>query len=412
MNAKLVERLARLDPRASSGIVQEAGAFVRVHSDPAFGWNITRAFARARLTFPVTVIGRDHWLFKAYLMHLNPTDRFNPSVLEAYHLSRQPGTSGKLKALLMAALGLPTSPHLNLVAEVTGIHRRTIEAYEILFFNILDRHRDGLYLSSLAYPAGRQVELDEDYFETTPIPDLLLRAAYNHRDFGLVSHLVGQDDASLVKELAALHDGGAEAKLENQIMGNALVIAKAGLLNEQPSAGLQRATALLAAKRPQPDKANDAPGQTPFDMSGELAAALAALPPITDADRREMRAASRPGQSYWHDDAGNIMAFDPPHAVPNSSQSVDCSSDPLVMFPEPVTAIWQNSDADQPVILVGRMSAPGFPDHYLNSNGIGIPVSQVIFDPGQPPSEIRIQLSDTAADAADRTGMGCLLSAS
>ncbi len=60
MNAKLVERLARLEPRDSLGIAQEAGAFVQIYSNPAFGWHIARAFARARVMFPVTVIGRDH----------------------------------------------------------------------------------------------------------------------------------------------------------------------------------------------------------------------------------------------------------------------------------------------------------------------------------------------------------------
>ena len=115
VNAKLVEQLARLETRDSSELAEAAGAFVQIHFNSAFGWHISRAFARARMTFPVTVIGRDHWLFKTYLMHLNPTDRFDPSVLEAYHLSRQPGTSAKLKAMLMtglAARSTPTSPSL------------------------------------------------------------------------------------------------------------------------------------------------------------------------------------------------------------------------------------------------------------------------------------------------------------
>ena len=377
VNAKLVERLARLEARHSSGIAKRVGAFVQIHSNSAFGWHISRAFARARMMFPVTVIGRDHWLFSAYLMHLDPVAYRRSDVETAFQISQQSGVSGKLKAMLMTGVGRPVDAHLNLVAEKTGIPRRTVEAFEILFFNVLDRHQDRLYLSSLAYPDGRLVEFDEDYFETTPISDLLLRAAYNYRDIDLAVHLAGLDHASLMRELFALRE--SEAELAKQIMGNALVMAKAGLLNQR-SAGIQRATTLLAVKRPPPDKANDAAGQDPYNISDELAAALVAIPPITDADRQEMRAESRPGQSYWHDDAGNIMALDPSDAVPNSSQSVDCSSDPLVMFPEPITAIWRNKDFDQPVTLVGRMSAPGFPDHYLNSNGTGIPVSEVIFE--------------------------------
>lgn len=377
VNAKLVERLARLEPRASSGIAQEAGAFVQVHSDPAFGWNIARAFARARMTFPVTVIGRDHWLFSAYLMHLDPVAYRRSDVETALQIFQQPGVSGKLKAMLMAGVGHPVDAHLNLVAEKTGIPRRTVDAFEILFFNVLDRHQDGLYLSSLAYPDGRLVELDEDYFETTPIADLILRAAYNHRDLELVLRLAGMSEADRKKELTALRD--REAKLEARIFGNALLIAKLGILN-QPSVGLQRATQLLASGRSRKSKPAQAESQTPHDIAGELAAALAAIPPLTDAERREMHAAARPSRSYLHDDDGNLTTHDYSDLAPPASQAVADPPEPLVMFPAPINAIWQNSDADQPVILVGRMSAPGFPDHYLNSNGIGIPVSEVIFE--------------------------------
>ncbi|MEY3894551.1 MAG: hypothetical protein RLZZ214_70 [Verrucomicrobiota bacterium] len=377
VNAKLVERLARLEPRDSLGIAQDAGDFVQIHSNSAFGWHIARAFARARLRFPVTVIGRDHWLFSAYLMHLDPVAYRRGDIETAFQISQQPGLSAKLKAMLMTGLGDPIDAHLNLVAEKTGIPRLTVEAFEILFFNVLDRHQDGLYLSSLAYPDGCLVELDEDYFETTPIADLILRAAYNHRDIELVSRLAGMTEADCKKELTALRN--LEAKLEARIFGNAQLIAQTGLLN-QPSVGLQRATQLLASGRSRKSKTAEAESQTPHDIAGELAAALAAIPPITDADRRELRAAARPSRSYLHDDEGNITACDFSDVVPPASQAVAGPPEPLVMFPEPITAIWRNKDFDQPVTLIGRMSAPGFADHYLTAGKNGIPVSEVFFE--------------------------------
>ena len=111
-----------------------------------------------------------------------------------------------------------------------------------------------------------------------------------------------------------------------------------------------------------------------------MAAALAAIPPLTDAKRREMHAAARPSRSYLHDDDGNLTAYDYSDLVPPASQAIADPPEPLVMFPAPINAIWQNSDSDQPVTLIGRMSAPGLPDHYLNSNWNGIPVSEVIFE--------------------------------
>jgi hypothetical protein len=375
VNTILVERLARLEPRGSSGIVHAAGAIVQIHSNPAFGWYIAKAFARARAMFPTTVIGRDRWLFQAYLMHLNPAASFDPSVLEAYHLSQQP-ISKTLKALLVAGLGKPVDTHLDIVAEKTGISRRTVEAFEVLFFNVLDRCEDGLYLSEIVYPEGHQVEFDEDYFESTPVEALLLRAAYNYRDIDLVSHLAGLDDASFVKELAALPD--AEAKLQAQCIGNALFMSQLGMLNQR-SAGMQRATQLLAAGRPPRNKANEADEQEAYDISGELAASLAAIPPITDADRQDVRAASRPGRSYWSDDTGMIYPIDPPEEESNSKHSVDCPADPVTWFPEPVHALWRNKDHDVPVILVARMSEAGLPDYYLTDKKTGIPASEVVF---------------------------------
>jgi hypothetical protein len=377
VNAKLVERLARLEPRDSFGIAQEAGAFVQIYSNPAFGWHIARAFARARMTFPVTVIGRDHWLFSAYLMHLDPVAFRHGDVETAFQISQQPGVSARLKAMLMAGVGHPVDAHLNLVAEKTGIPRRTVDAFEILFFNVLDRQQDGLYLSSLAYPDGPLVELDEDYFETTPIADLILRAAYNHRDLELVSRLAGMTEADCKKELPALRN--LEAELEARIFGNALLIAKLGILN-QPSVGLQRATQLLASGRSRKSKPVEVENQKPHDIAGELAAALASLPPITDAERESLQAAARPGQSYWSDENGKVSSLDAPETASDPAQTADCPARHMTWFPEPVRALWKNKYHDVPVILVAIMSQHGLPDHYLTDTKTGIPASEVVFD--------------------------------
>ncbi len=378
VDAKLVEQLARLETRDSSRLDQRARAFVSIHSDPAYGWHVARAFARAKKTFPVTVIGRDRWLFSAYLMHLNPTAYGRCEVETAFKISQQPDLSAKLKALLITGLGNRIDEHLSLVAEKIRIPRFTVEAFEILFFNVLDRHQDGLYLSSLTYPDGRLVELAEDYFDTTPIADLLLRTAYNSRDIELVSHLACLDRASLAKERFALRESGAEAELEKKMMGNALLMAKLGLLNQR-SVGLQRATRLLAARRGPLDTTTVVEDVKAPYLDVDLAAALAAVPPITEADRQDLRASVRPGRSYYSDETGAVFPFDEPIQTTKPVQSADQSA-PIVWFPEPIPATWRNKDSDTPVILVARMSEPGLPDHYLADGNIGVPVSEVCFD--------------------------------
>ena len=374
MNAKLVERLARLEPRDSHGSAQPANAFCQIHLNPAFGWHIARAFARARVRFPETLLGRDHWLFRAYMMQLNPSAYPDPHVDEACHLSQR-AISSSLKAMLIAGLGEPVSGHLDIVAQKLGISRRTVEAFEILFFNVLDRHQDGLYISHIVYPEGRQVEFDEHYFETASNSDLLLRAAYNHNDIGLVEHLSGIFN-TYVNDLGARRD--SEAELEKQLMGNELIMAHCGLLNQR-SVGLQHVLKLLAASRSPRNKAMAVESTTDDLTSSALAAAIDSVAPITDTDHQDAQAASRPGQQYWSDETGKVFALDDPAELQNITESVD-TTELTEMFPEVRHAIWRNKDTDMPVVIVGLMKSPGMPDHYLATSGTGLPVSEVSFE--------------------------------
>jgi len=315
VNAELVEQLCRLERRSADSLSKQATAFVQLHTDAAFGWHIASIFARGREPFPVTVTGRNRWVFTAYLALLNPGAHVSREVEDALQIFQDPGASAKLKALLITGLGQPIDDHLSLVAERTGYPKRTVEAFEILFFNILDRHHDGLYLSDIVYPETRAVELADACFETTPVEDLLLRVAYNRRDIELVLHLAGMTDADRRKELRSLRD--SEQELTSQIMGNALLMAKMSMLN-QPSAGMAKATALLAASHKQPNKTDDSEPQEPHDIAGELNAYLASVPPITEADRRDQRAVARPGKSYWHDEDGNVMPLDSDESSPGT----------------------------------------------------------------------------------------------
>lgn len=373
MDAKLVQRLVSRDPGHSSWSDRSSNLIRQTYLNPAVGWYIAASTARARLRFQETVIGRNHWLFRAYTHILNPSVHSDHNVEEAHTLSKQ-STSATLKAMLIAGLGDPVDEHLDLVAEKFGTSRRTVEAFEILFFNVLDRHKDGLYLSNIVYPEGRSVEFEEDYFETASIPDLLLRAAYNHRDLDLVVRLAGMDATAYAQEL-----GDREAALEKALMGNGLVMARAGLLNQR-SAGIQRASTLLTASRSSRNNPQPKVESPDFDFtSTELAAAIKSVAPMTDVDRQEMLVASRPGQNYCSDDTGKVFAVDDSDESPTPSPPSP-PPEPIVRFPDPVPAVWRNKDFDKPVTLIARMSEPGLPDHYLTVENTGVPVSEVFFE--------------------------------
>ena len=379
MDATLIQRLTRKDPEfLKADFAERAKLGLQVYLKPAFGWLIAASCARAGVPFPETLTGRDKWLFRAYMMQLNSSTYYDPHVEEAYHLSQQ-ATGATLKAMIIVGLGDPVSEHLAIVAEKYGTSRDTVEAFEILFFNVLDRPQDGLYISNIVYPEGRTVEFEEDYFQSTPISDLILRASYNYRDIDLVLRLAGMEGESCAEELVALHNLSGQTELENKIVANALLMAQLGLLN-QPSVGIQRAVTLLATSRHSRSKVNDVGSHKAYDSGAELATALDANPPITATDCQDSRKASGPrDRNYRRDEKGVVFAAGDSNEPHNSPQSA-AFLEPMVRFPKPVAAIWHNKDFDKPVSLVARMSEPGLPDHYLTTENTGIPVSEVIFE--------------------------------
>jgi hypothetical protein len=305
---EFVRLLASTHPSCSSNDLLEASTIRQVYFSPAYGWEFVCYFADARMTFPVVARGRDGWLFRAYMNRLAPAV-FPDSELEAaIQIFRQPGLSAKLKAMLIAGLEQPVEDHLTLVATKSGVSRQTVEAFEVLFFNILDRPSDGAYLSHIVYPETRFVELAEDYIETTSISDLLLRAAYIHRDINLVLELAGMKESDSRKKLDDLHQ--LEVEYLRNIMGNGLLIAKTGLLN-QPGVGLQRAIALMGASPQKAGTQKDAesPEITDF-IANQLKDAIATMPNTTEEELEHLKAIARPGRSYMHDEEGNILPFD------------------------------------------------------------------------------------------------------
>ena len=273
----MIASLAARDPRQKRlpsamsrhglpmSIADEAKSrFTAMYSNPAFGWDISMAFAAARTTIPVTLVGKhDHWIYKAYMYRLDSSRWWDPNILDAWGLANlvQSRTlKTKVCSMLLSGCGKPADKHRRAVSDVTNVPLRTLEAFETLFYNILDRHADAAYISEIVYPNTRYVEIAEDYVKHTDIADLVKRAGYNHRDLEMSTYLAGIGDASYMSKLSASTD--REQELTRHLMGNALLLVHAGVLNQR-SVGLQRAQGLIAASR----------------QSGQVVEA----PPISDA---------------------------------------------------------------------------------------------------------------------------------
>lgn len=264
MDATTIDILAALDPKASvpkvtvasinysaSPLHEEARLqFLNNYCKVAFGWYIADQFAKAKKGFPIPMLGRDTWIFKAYLMQLDPWTNYNKHVANAYHLALPikgvPDMGSKLKALILSTEDDDPVIHMRKVARISGLPYETVEAFESLFYNVLDRRSDGLYISSEVYPMSRIVELAESYMADSTIGDLLKRAGYNHGDLDMTAYMIGIGDRGYMAKLAASEN--RESELSMHIMGNGLIFAKANLLNHR-SVGMSRASALMVASR-------------------------------------------------------------------------------------------------------------------------------------------------------------------
>lgn len=336
---------------------------MHLHTNPGAGWLIAEKFAAKRLLFPMPLIGRNVIVSRAYLHILNPGTGSDRVVDEARRLFIGP-QSGVVKALLMAGLGTKPEEHLKVVASKTGIPLEVVSAFEILFFNILDRSEDGLYLSSIAYPHGRPVTFNKTYFKDASLDDLLLRAAYDKRDVDFVEYLSGLEPSHFQKALK--ESKRMERELTEKIFSNAQVQVNAGLVN-QKSVGINRAAKLLEPARRKKQVAPCLEVSVDFDLGEQLNAFL---------DQAK-------NWDQWP--APKVATPQPPVVVeiPKSSGSrtkAGKKGDRIDYFPVPRKGIWRNKDADKPVVVVAVMSSPGMPDHYLTEEKSGIPVSEVEFE--------------------------------
>lgn len=266
MDAKTIGLLTAYDPASRVKKITLAEAIVRhpgqpIHKEAAesfksryyrlsFGWYIARQFAVKKMVFPVSMAGRDSWVFKAYLMMVDPYNYFDPHVSDAFHFANTPKElpqyGDDLKTMLLTLTSDHPKTHMQEVARRTGIPYESIEAFETLFYNVLDRREDRLYIAKEVYPNTRIVEYDENYMKNSKMSDLLKRAGYNHRDMDLAEYLIGMGDRAYMARISSAEN--REAELAKSIVGNGLILTRTNLLN-QPSVGINRTITLMAAAR-------------------------------------------------------------------------------------------------------------------------------------------------------------------
>lgn len=218
MTAATIQKLAWYKPRTSAGArlsqslqaaipagrLREMEHYANCYRDLRFGWNFAHSMRRSNLPFPAFLQGKDSYLYRAYLFLAGCQD----STIEAaasITLNINSSTRRTIEALLVCD-DIRTSQ----IASRLGIRTEVVDAYEVLFFNILDRKKDYEFVASVVYPEGRLVELYEDYTDYAGVADLLKRAGYNYgKEMVLYGSGIGRNPltASSAAESASKFDG-------------------------------------------------------------------------------------------------------------------------------------------------------------------------------------------------------------
>lgn len=222
---------------------QASTRFILAYKDLSLGWKCSRLLARSNVSFPCFITGEDLWLYKAYLYCLDPTKFFNRHIAEARGLaSNHMQRSGEaINALLVS----PEVDH-EYISVKTSIHVNTIKAYEKLFFNIVDRQNDYMFIKNVVYPDGRMVEMFDDYLKNEDLGRILIRTGYNNGPEHVL-HFAGFK-SGLLNTLAS--GNSMPAQLEALFMANGYLLARNGWLNQRSDAvGLYNARSILQAAK-------------------------------------------------------------------------------------------------------------------------------------------------------------------
>lgn len=226
------------------GVLDQASVrFIIAYKDLSLGWKSAQLLSNSDISFPCFLQGDDLWLFKAYLYCIDSKKFFNRAVAEARglasnHMSRDNET---IRALLIS-----DDVDYKYIARRTSLSEDTVKAYERLFFNIVDRKQDYMFIKNVVYPDGRMVEMFDDYLKNEDLGKILMRTGYNN-GAEHVLHFAGFK-SGLVHSLASGND--MPAQLESLFMANGYLLARNGWINQRANAvGLHNARNILQAAK-------------------------------------------------------------------------------------------------------------------------------------------------------------------
>ena len=226
----------------------EMTRFVRCYNEFDFAWRAASQLSKHDCVLPIFPHGSDKWFYRAWLLlkdtKANTGNTIYDPIREAWLCENHPDQRSTRE--LLRALLITTGATVSRVAEVLHLDPALVEAYECLFFNVIARKEDHLFIRNFVYPDTKMEEMVPNYFEKANLGKVLLRMGYNYSTEDVL-HFAGM---RLQSYREGITEAQAFADYQHKTMANGLILASLGFLNySMPFSGLIAAKNLASAAR-------------------------------------------------------------------------------------------------------------------------------------------------------------------
>lgn len=234
--------------------------YAEAYADLQFGWRYVSHLAKYGMPFTRTMretAGPELRAAYNFIAH----EAMDYAIMEAFMLAGS--MHRRTERQIVEAALLSKNYTLQQASISTGLSMDSLAAYEKLFFNVVDRRKESLFIASVVYPNTRLVEMFDGYLKDpdTNFAKLLQRSGYNN---GLADLMFFAGHADGVGLLASLSSRETTERLETLLMANGYLLARNGWINQRAhNAGVAQARGLIAAAKAG-GESSDGRGSSPF----------------------------------------------------------------------------------------------------------------------------------------------------
>lgn len=264
--------------RSDSNNTYEVNRFAVCYRDLSFLWTFVKSFSDYGKRIPTECqnLGDDIYELLVRVQQCELYKQKDPHLSHAIAIDRL--LDGFHKNTIQGCL-MAQDFELDYVAKRTGLPKEVIYLYEKVFFNILDRREEAMFMASIAYPDTRIAEFAPEHELNASNAQLLRQSGYQNGVDDVLKMAGIRDPRGLADTASIIKD------FEKVLMGNAQFLARNGFANRN-HIGISMAKNLLAAAKHggDMDGASDSDEALPGDVGATL------MDEITHNSRQELAA--------------------------------------------------------------------------------------------------------------------------